>query len=101
LELEKTAKHGARLGVKIKKMWDSADGYAAVCRAAKGRRLTGNCKGSQASAQTQGRSNRATANARRYEARLKSSYMTATEFRYISLEHGQLTYDYAFDFSRN
>jgi hypothetical protein len=27
LELEKAAKHGARHGVKIKKPWDSADGY--------------------------------------------------------------------------
>jgi hypothetical protein len=25
--LEKAAKHGAQHGVKIKKMWDSADGY--------------------------------------------------------------------------
>jgi hypothetical protein len=27
LELEKAAKHGAQHGVKIKKTWDSADGY--------------------------------------------------------------------------
>ncbi|MCA3313589.1 MAG: hypothetical protein ING06_10965 [Roseomonas sp.] len=27
MELEKAAKHGAQRGVKIKKMWDSADGY--------------------------------------------------------------------------
>jgi hypothetical protein len=27
LELEKAAKQGARHGVKIKKQWDSADGY--------------------------------------------------------------------------
>jgi hypothetical protein len=27
LELEKAAKHGAQRGVKIKKMWDPADGY--------------------------------------------------------------------------
>jgi hypothetical protein len=27
LELEKAAKHGAQHGVKIKKPWDSADGY--------------------------------------------------------------------------
>jgi hypothetical protein len=32
LELEKAAKHGAQRGVKIKKMWDSADGYAATVR---------------------------------------------------------------------
>jgi hypothetical protein len=28
LELEKAAKHGAQRGVKIKKMWDPADGYS-------------------------------------------------------------------------
>jgi hypothetical protein len=30
---EETAEHGARYGVKIKKMWDSADGYIdhAIC----------------------------------------------------------------------
>jgi hypothetical protein len=27
MELEKAAKHGARHGVKIKKMWSSPDGY--------------------------------------------------------------------------
>jgi hypothetical protein len=28
--LEKAAKHGAQRGVKIKKMWDSADGYQRI-----------------------------------------------------------------------
>ena len=28
MELEEAAEHGARHGVKIKKPWDSADGYA-------------------------------------------------------------------------
>jgi hypothetical protein len=32
--LEKAAKHGAQHGVKIKKMWDSADGYGASDKAA-------------------------------------------------------------------
>jgi hypothetical protein len=32
LELEKAAKHGAQRGVKIKKMWDSADGYLSALR---------------------------------------------------------------------
>jgi hypothetical protein len=30
LELEKAAKHGAQRGVKIKKTWDSANGYASA-----------------------------------------------------------------------
>jgi hypothetical protein len=33
LELEKAAKHGAQRGVKIKKMWDPADGYRSAMSA--------------------------------------------------------------------
>jgi hypothetical protein len=35
--LEKAAEHGAQHGVKIKKMWDSADGYHSTCAVASGK----------------------------------------------------------------
>ncbi|MFN7308351.1 MAG: Z1 domain-containing protein [Acetobacteraceae bacterium] len=47
MELEKAAKHGAQHGVKIKKMWDPADGYKVIAiggdKLARGLTLEGLC----------------------------------------------------------